>query len=176
MKAELVKSLDRLSVFMSKNIRNLIEKENNFPASIHNYHGGWKGGLLEHTILVTDLVVDKLVRLGKPSLMFNGVRSALLHDLGKMIVYGKKFPSVKNKCKKSLALRLKKFGANGFDKHISATFYLIDEAGINVEDKVEEAILFHHKNYGHIKPTPLGNIVLDVLHEADFKAAKNYKI
>lgn len=157
----------------NEKIVKLVEKTRDFPASIHKYHGGWEGGLYDHTNLVINLAFKCCIEKEKNIEFINDVvKVCALHDIGKMVIYSKKF---NDNIWKHLKKRKEKFELKGEDRHIASTFYMLDKNEIKLSDKLEKIILFHHKDWGEISPVEESEM-LNIVHNADWRAARIYKI
>jgi hypothetical protein len=90
---ELILGTERKGI---ENLYNYLDKETDFftaPAST-KYHGNYEGGLLEHSLIVYELLHEKSIRLGLDIPQNSIIISALLHDVCKCNFYVKGYRNV----------------------------------------------------------------------------------
>ncbi len=182
-----------------KNVRIIIEESKRLPAALKGHHGGYRGGLFDHILLVTNIAyqiyLDQLYgeeilkKFGISDLEdYSGIKvekvvmAAIYHDFGKVpyFLYRKGCLN-----RKVLTLKLERdaiheeiiarFGYNGNDVHVEECIAVLKKFNLPFDDEIYQAIIFHHGRYAKYRPinsNKLGNLI----HAADTIASRQFKI
>jgi hypothetical protein len=189
-------NLDDLS---EKNVQLIMKEAKKLPAALGGYHGGYRGGLFDHILLVTNLSyniynnpalgANKLKELDVPYLddynsikLESVVKAALYHDFGKIpyYLYRKGFRNRKvitYKTEREAIHREIKanFGYTGNDAHVEECIAVLKKFEIPYDDEIYQAIIFHHGRWSKYRPLNSNSLGI-LLHAADMIASRQYKI
>jgi len=183
-----LKTLDELleftniSIAQKVTIQYLFDTMKKLPASVRGYHGGYKGGLYDHVILVTNFVYLNYVIIVDPDFTLEeAILSALYHDIQKIISYAPK-RNVEFNFKigyyEEEAERYRiheKYSVSGRDKHVEGCLALITKVKLKMTDNIEKAIIWHHGGWSYFKPHRT-NKLSALLHGADMIASQTLDI
>lgn len=182
-------------------IKLILNECKRLPASL-NYHGRYRGGLFDHTLLVInfsyhlwykdnilkhfkDFFLNKNLNFSKDYSeldLSKIIRTALYHDFGKIPYY-----AVKTKlCNRNifitnkLDLAVKKeiqerFDLKGKDRYVERTIGILKRYSLPYDDEIYLSIIFHHGKWSKYKP-PKGNKLSELIHLADMIASNYYYI
>lgn len=152
------------------------------PASISGHHGGYDGGLFDHTLLVTNYAY----RICKSTKDQIGVKKAILaaiyHDFGKVPRYA--FKRTLYNCQITTTREdldainreiAQKFNCSGRDFHVEGAIAVIKKYNIWFDDEMYKAIIFHHGSWSKYKPFKT-NKLGTLIHVADMIASQIFQI
>ena len=180
----------------------IIQDMKELPGAIGGHHGDYKGGLFDHTLLVTNLTYQILkdpknfepyfqrLKQRASTIKENyknidqkkAILCALYHDFGKVSYYGLKKKisprytwTKRMECRKAHRYIIKKYRCSGEDKHVSECFAVLMRYDLNFDDEMAKAIIFHHGKFSRYKPFK-PNALAKLIHLADTIASKIYNI
>mgnify|MGYP006277561699 CR=1 FL=1 len=182
-----------------ENVRIIMEEARKLPAALGGYHGGYRGGLFDHILLVTNLSYNiyhnpllgaqKLEELNVPHLddysiikLEDVVKAAIYHDFGKVpyYLYRKGFRNRKVITYKTEREAIHReiesnFGYKGNDAHVEECIAVLKKFNIPYNDDIYQAIIFHHGRWSKYRPINSNSLGI-LLHSADMIASRQYKI
>ena len=182
-----------------QNVRLIMGEAKKLPAALGGYHGGYRGGLFDHILLVTNLsyniyknptlATNKLETLNVPYLddysatqIENVVKAAIYHDFGKVPYYlyrkGIRDRKVITYKKEREAIHREivgQFGYKGNDAHVEECIAVLKKFDIPFDKEIYQAIIFHHGRWSKYRPFN-SNTLGTLLHGADMIASRKYKI
>jgi len=180
----------------------ILEEAKRLPAALKGYHGSYKGGLYDHTILVANCAYQIWNREGfieefKPFLKKRGVKvsngynkmnlskiiqTALCHDFGKIPYYAYKKKLINRKIYTTRRLVAtvsseikKKFELHGKDYHVEEAIAVMKRYLLPFDDEIFLGIIFHHGRWSKYRPFR-SNKLSELIHIADMIASHYYKI
>lgn len=182
-----------------QNIRLIMGEAKKLPAALGGYHGGYRGGLFDHILLVTNLsykiyknpmlAINKLESLNVPYLedysaiqIESVVKAAIYHDFGKVPYYlyrkgfrNRKIITYKTERESIHREIVGQFGYKGNDAHVEECIAVLKKFNIPFNKEIYQAIIFHHGKWSKYRPLN-SNILGTLLHGADMIASRKYKI
>ncbi|TFF97076.1 MAG: HD domain-containing protein [Promethearchaeota archaeon] len=182
-----------------KNIRMILKEAQRLPAALGGYHGGYRGGLYDHILLVTNLSyriyykpemgIKKLGNLKVPYLqeysetkIESVIKAALYHDFGKIPYYlfrrgirDRKVITLKLERDAVHKEIVNRFGYKGNDEHVEECIAVLKKFNIPFDDEIYQAIIFHHGWRAKYRPLRF-NTLGTLLHLADMIASRQYRI
>ncbi len=160
----------------------ILQESKRLPASIAGYHGGYKGGLHDHVLLVANYARYLYQSMENNYSIKQVILSAIYHDFGKISNYSfkKKIQNCKVKINRAHLPEINrniklKFQLTGKDSHVDECFAVLDTFNLFHDDEISKAIIFHHgtwSKYRPLKMTKLGTL----LHTADMIASQLFFI
>lgn len=179
-----IMGLDKLT---RKQLYLILSDARRLPAALAGYHGDYKGGLFDHTLLVvnyTNFYYNRDVE--DSSWLFQALLTAICHDFGKIHYYGVKCGlidlNIKLKESESEMVRSEihsKYKLVGKDRHVENGIAVIRRYLTKYDQLFDDdmyiGIVFHHGPWSKYKPhnyTKLSSLI----HKADMKASQDYKI
>jgi len=182
-----------------ESVRMIMEQAKKLPAALGGYHGGYRGGLFDHILLVTNisyniyqnplLGAQKLEELNIPHLddyhiihIKDVVKAAIYHDFGKVpyYLYRKGFRNRKIITYKTEREAIHReieanFGYKGNDAHVEECIAVLKKFNIPYNNEIYQAIIFHHGRWSKYRPINSNSLGI-LLHSADMIASRQYKI
>jgi len=177
------------------NAEYIISLMKELPASSRGYHGSYKGGLYDHTLLVSNICetlfstfIDyNIIQIFKKEIdkeinVKNAIKACILHDFGKVDSYTEKFnqnfefSSIEKDRKRTRFYIQKDYKVFGKDDHVERCFCVMKKAEIYAVPVVQEAIIFHHGGWSGFKSRRVTNPLCSLIHSCDLIASGFYKI
>ncbi|MFO7796770.1 MAG: hypothetical protein ACQERB_11580 [Promethearchaeati archaeon] len=183
-------------------IRKILEETKRLPAALRGYHGGYIGGLYDHSLLVTNFAyqiwnLPSFLEGFLPFLRNQGVKissgyhkmnlskilqTALSHDFGKIPYYGYKRNLQNRRINTTRSLvetvssEIKeKFDLYGKDSHVDQCIAVLKKYHLPFDDEISLGIIFHHGRWAKYRPFR-SNKLSELIHIADMIASHYYKI
>lgn len=169
-----------------KELHLILSESRKLPAALGGFHGGYTGGLFDHTLLVVNFTYFRCDSREDKSWLRKVLLTAICHDFGKVHYYGFRLGLEDRKIQIHMSdaddIRLEftsKFNLIGKDRHVENGIAVIKKYLTNYDllfdDEMYLGIVFHHGPWSKYQPhnfTKLSSLI----HKADMKASHDYKI
>jgi len=173
-----------ISVSGRKCLKELLNEAKKLPAALRGYHGGYKGGLFDHILLVTNYAFELNNSMESQVDIKKAILTAIYHDFGKISYY-----SYKRKYKHPHTILDReeldkihqkieeRYKYSGRDYHVEEALAVLkkNEQILYNDDEISKAIIFHHGQWSKYSPIEMTELAA-LIHKADMIASQTHFI
>lgn len=163
-------------------LKELLNEAKKLPAALRGFHGGYKGGLFDHILLVTNYVFEMSKSMKSQVDIKKAVLTAIYHDFGKISYYSYKrkykHPHIildreeLDKIHQEIKERYKYFGRHYHVEEALAVLKKNEQILYN-DDEISKAIIFHHGQWSKYYPIEMTELAT-LIHKADMIASQTH--